>query len=73
MNQPQILNIQLGVQGVQLVLNALATLPYNQVADLINVIHLQAQQQINPPPAEPATTPPPAEPEPTPQTEGDPQ
>lgn len=65
MNQPPILNIQLGVQGAQLVLNALAKLPYEQVADLINVIQAQAAQQLNPPPAEP---------EPTPQPEeGDPQ
>lgn len=60
----KILNIQLGVQGVQLVLNALAELPYKQVADLINIIQAQAAQQLNPPPAEQ-----PADPEP--QPEGD--
>ena len=57
MNQPQILNIQLGVQGVQMVLNALAEMPFKQVADLINVIQAQAAQQLNPPPVEPAPTP----------------
>lgn len=66
MNQPQILNIQLGVQGVQMVLNALAELPFKQVADLINVIQSQAQQQLNPPPAESTTVS-------ATTTEGDPQ
>jgi chromatin remodeling complex protein RSC6 len=51
MNQPQILTIQLGVNGVQLVLNALAKMPFDQVAELIAVIRVQAEQQLNPQPA----------------------
>jgi hypothetical protein len=47
MNQPQILNIQLGVNGVQTVLNALAKLPFDQVAELIAVIRVQAEQQLS--------------------------
>ncbi len=53
MNQPQILTIQLGVNGVQLVLNALAKMPFDQVAELIAVIRVQAEQQLNPQPAAP--------------------
>lgn len=50
MNQPQILNIKLGVNGVQIVLNALAKMPFDQVAELIAVIRVQAEQQLNPQP-----------------------
>jgi hypothetical protein len=55
MNQPQIFNIQLGAAGLQLVLNALAKMPFEQVVELINVIRMQAEQQLNPQPAAPAT------------------
>lgn len=51
MNQPQLLNIKLGVTGVQIVLNALAKLPFDQVAELIAVIKTQADMQLNPQPA----------------------
>lgn len=49
MNQPKILSIQIGVEGTQIVLNALAKLPFEQVAELIAVIKIQAEQQLNPP------------------------
>ncbi len=47
MTQPQILNIKLGREGVQIVLNALAKLPFEQVVELITVIKFQAEQQLN--------------------------
>ncbi len=50
MTQPQILNIKLGREGVQIVLNALAKLPFEQVVELIAVIKFQAEQQLNPQP-----------------------
>ncbi len=54
MNQPQTLKITLGLIGVQTVLNALAKMPFEQVAELIAVIRMQADQQLNPQPvAEP--------------------
>lgn len=49
MNQPPILNIKIGMHGVQLVINALAKMPFEQVADLIAVIKAQAEMQLNPP------------------------
>lgn len=48
MNQPQILRLNLGVTGTQLVLDALGQLPFNQVAELITVIRAQAEAQLAP-------------------------
>lgn len=57
MNQPKILSIQIGVEGTQIVLNALAKLPFEQVAELIAVIKIQAEQQLNPPAQQQAALP----------------
>ena len=60
MTQPQILNIKLGREGVQIVLNALAKLPFEQVVELITVIKFQAEQQLNPQPEQQRALPGPA-------------
>lgn len=48
MNQPQVplLSIKLALPGVELVLNALAQLPYAQTAGLIKEIEAQANMQL---------------------------
>lgn len=45
-NQPPILTIKMVVPGVELVLNALSKLPYEQSAGLIAEIQAQAQMQL---------------------------
>lgn len=62
MNQPKILNIKIGVEGTQIILNALAKLPFEQVAELIAVIKIQAEQQLNPPAQQQAAPQPATEP-----------
>ncbi len=64
MSQPKILNIQLGVEGTQIVLNALAKMPFEHVAELIAVIKFQAEQQLNPPAQQNAAPQPDPEPQP---------
>lgn len=45
-NQPQVLTIKMVVPGVELVLQALAKMPYEQSAGLIAEIQGQAQYQL---------------------------
>jgi hypothetical protein len=45
-NQPQVLTIKMVVPGVELVLQALSKLPYEQSAGLIAEIQGQAQYQL---------------------------
>lgn len=51
MTQPKIVDIRMGLEGAQLVLNGLAKLPYEQVAELIAVIRFQVEQQLKSAPA----------------------
>lgn len=53
MTQPKIVDIRMGLEGAQLVLNGLAKLPYEQVAELIAVIRFQVEQQLKSAPAAP--------------------
>lgn len=59
-NQPQVLTIKMVVPGVELVLNALAKLPYEQTAGLIAEIQAQAQMQLQEAQQAAAATPAPA-------------
>jgi hypothetical protein len=45
-NPNQIVNIEVTAQGVETVLQALGTLPFNQVADLFISIRQQAVSQL---------------------------
>ena len=65
MNKQVIIEIKMVPAGVELVLAALARLPYDQVAGLIAEIRGQAEYQLAPQQAEPETI---SQPE-----EGDPQ
>lgn len=48
-------NLQLEQQEVQVVFNALGTLPFNNVAQLIAKLGTQVQEQQAPPPSSPET------------------
>jgi hypothetical protein len=50
------LNLELKVEEVQAVLNALSQLPFAQVADLIGNIRIQAQKQLKEASEQPTNT-----------------
>jgi hypothetical protein len=47
-NPNQVVNIEVTAQGVETVLQALGTLPFNQVADLFISVRQQAVMQLQP-------------------------
>lgn len=63
MSQPPVLSIKMVPAGVELVLGALAKLPYEQTAALIAEIKGQAEYQLQELATPPAEEPQPAQPE----------
>ncbi len=53
MNQNQSISLQLSIEEVNTLLNALGDRPYAQVFELIQKIHQQAEEQVQQTPAPP--------------------